>query len=43
MAMLSDLHAGGATVCLATHNPDYIALAGRHIYLYNERVTASTS
>jgi putative ABC transport system ATP-binding protein len=38
MAMLSELHAGGATLCLATHNPDYIALAGRHIYLYDGRV-----
>jgi putative ABC transport system ATP-binding protein len=43
MAMLSELHAGGATVCLATHNPDYIALAGRHIYLFDGRVTAAPS
>src|SRR5687768_10209389 len=38
MAMLSELHAGGATLCLATHNPDYIALAERHIYLFDGRV-----
>jgi putative ABC transport system ATP-binding protein len=43
MAMLSELHAAGATVCLATHNPDYIALAERHIYLYDGRVTAAPS
>jgi putative ABC transport system ATP-binding protein len=35
MQMLGELHADGATVCLATHNPDYIAMAGRHIYLFD--------
>ena len=40
MEMLSELHAGGATVCLATHNPDYIARAQRHIYLFDGRVMA---
>ena len=38
MKMLDDLHADGATVCLATHNPDYIARAERHIYLFDGRV-----
>jgi putative ABC transport system ATP-binding protein len=38
MQMLRELHAGGATICLATHNPDYIAMAGRHIYLFDGRV-----
>jgi len=40
MQMLSELHAGGATVCLATHNPDYIARAQRHVYLFDGRVVA---
>jgi putative ABC transport system ATP-binding protein len=35
MKMLDELHADGATVCLATHNPDYIARAERHIYLFD--------
>jgi putative ABC transport system ATP-binding protein len=35
MKMLDELHAGGATVCLATHNPQYIARAERHIYLFD--------
>ncbi|HEY7058907.1 MAG TPA: ABC transporter ATP-binding protein [Vicinamibacterales bacterium] len=39
MDMLRDLHAGGATICLATHNPHYIAMAQRHIYLFDGRVT----
>jgi putative ABC transport system ATP-binding protein len=38
MAMLSELHAGGSTVCIATHDPRYIALAHRHIYLFDGRV-----
>ena len=38
MQMLSELHADGATVCLATHNPNYIAMAQRHIYLFDGRV-----
>jgi putative ABC transport system ATP-binding protein len=39
MQMLSELHKDGATVCLATHDPRYIASAGRHIYLFDGRVT----
>jgi putative ABC transport system ATP-binding protein len=38
MQMLSELHADGATVCLATHNPGYIARAERHIYLFDGRI-----
>jgi putative ABC transport system ATP-binding protein len=40
MQMLRDLHSGGATICLATHNPEYIAMAQRHIYLFDGKVTA---
>lgn len=38
MQMLDELHADGATVCLATHNPQYIERAERHIYLYDGRL-----
>jgi ABC-type lipoprotein export system ATPase subunit len=38
MQALADLHAGGSTICLATHDPRYIALAHRHIYLFDGRV-----
>jgi putative ABC transport system ATP-binding protein len=38
MKMLDELNADGATVCLATHNPAYIARAERHIYLFDGRV-----
>ena len=39
MDMLGELHADGATLCLATHNPDYIARAGRHIYLFDGKLS----
>lgn len=38
MQMLAELHADGATVCLATHDPRYIAQAARHIYLFDGAV-----
>ena len=40
MDMLGELHADGATVCLATHDPRYIARAARHIYLFDGQVSA---
>jgi putative ABC transport system ATP-binding protein len=41
MQMLAELHADGATLCLATHNPDYIARAERHLYLFDGRLVDS--
>ena len=41
MDMLGELHADGATVCLATHDPRYIARAERHIYLFDGRISAT--
>jgi putative ABC transport system ATP-binding protein len=38
MKMLDELHADGATVCLATHNPRYIERAERHVYLFDGRI-----
>jgi putative ABC transport system ATP-binding protein len=38
MQMLRELHATGSTVCLATHDPRYIAMAHRHVYLFDGRV-----
>jgi putative ABC transport system ATP-binding protein len=38
MQMLRELHADGATLCIATHDPRWIALATRHIYLFDGRV-----
>jgi putative ABC transport system ATP-binding protein len=41
MSMLGELHADGATVCLATHDPRYIAKAERHIYLFDGQVSGT--
>jgi len=37
MEMLSELHRAGSAICLATHDPRYIAMATRHIYLFDGR------
>ena len=41
MQTIRELHASGSTVCLATHNPHYIAMAERHIQLFDGRVVES--
>ena len=40
MEMLSELHRAGSTICLATHDPRYIALATRHLFLLDGKMTA---
>jgi putative ABC transport system ATP-binding protein len=41
MQMLGELHADGATVCIATHDPRWIAQAPRHLYLFDGAVVDS--
>ncbi len=43
MQTLRDLHATGSTVCIASHDPRYIAMAHRHIYLFDGRVAPEPS
>jgi putative ABC transport system ATP-binding protein len=38
MQMLGELHTAGATVCIATHDPRWIAQAPRHVYLFDGRL-----
>ena len=38
MAMLRELNADGATLCMATHDPRWIAQAPRHVYLFDGTV-----
>jgi len=38
MALLSDLHAEGATICMVTHDPRYAAYADREIHMFDGRV-----
>ena len=43
MQMIGELHKSGSTICLATHNPHYIAMAERHIYLFDGQVVPGPS
>jgi len=38
MQMFAELHAGGATVCLVTHDPRWLTAAQRHLYLFDGRL-----
>jgi putative ABC transport system ATP-binding protein len=38
MQMLGELHAAGMTICIATHDPRWIAQAPRKVYLFDGRV-----
>jgi putative ABC transport system ATP-binding protein len=38
MDLLAELHAGGATVCMVTHNPAYAKQATRTIHLFDGRI-----
>ena len=38
MELFGELHAGGATVCIATHDPRWLARAQRHVYLFDGRL-----
>jgi putative ABC transport system ATP-binding protein len=42
MGLLRELHAGGATICMVTHNPDYAKQATRSIDLFDGRVVDGT-
>ena len=39
MDLIRDLHAGGATICMVTHDPRYAEHAGRTIHLFDGRLT----
>ena len=38
MKMFGELHAGGATVCVVTHDPRWLEQAQRHIHLFDGRI-----
>jgi putative ABC transport system ATP-binding protein len=39
MQIFGELHAAGMTLCIATHDPRWIAQAPRHIYLFDGGLT----
>ncbi len=38
MELLDELHAGGATIVMVTHDPRYIGRAQRSVYLFDGRI-----
>ena len=38
MELLRELHRGGATICMVTHDPRYAAHADRSVELFDGRV-----
>ncbi len=38
MLLLNELHAGGATICMVTHDPRYASFAERQIYMYDGQI-----
>jgi energy-coupling factor transporter ATP-binding protein EcfA2 len=40
MSLLRELHAGGATICMVTHDPRYVRDATRAIHLFDGRIVA---
>ena len=43
MSLLKELHAGGATVCMVTHDPRYAEFADRTIRLFDGRVVEEST
>ena len=42
MELLRELHRGGATICMVTHDPRYAAHADRSVHLFDGRVVEET-
>ncbi|MGD9583934.1 MAG: ABC transporter ATP-binding protein [Lysobacterales bacterium] len=38
MGLLAELHAGGATICMVTHDPRYADFADRKIFMFDGRI-----
>ena len=43
MDLLRDLHRGGATICMVTHDPRYARFAEREIHLFDGRIVEETT
>ncbi len=42
MELLREVHRGGATICMVTHDPDYARFAQRMVHLFDGRVVEET-
>jgi putative ABC transport system ATP-binding protein len=43
MGLLEELHRGGATICMVTHDPRYAEHADRSVHLFDGRVVEDTT
>jgi putative ABC transport system ATP-binding protein len=43
MELLQELHAGGATICMVTHDPRYLNHAQRAVHLYDGRLVSAAA
>jgi ABC-type lipoprotein export system ATPase subunit len=43
MSLLQELHRGGATICMVTHDPRYAEYADRSVHLFDGRVVEDTT
>ena len=43
MDLLRELHRGGATICMVTHDPRYARYADRNIHLFDGRVVEEST
>jgi putative ABC transport system ATP-binding protein len=43
MALMTELHRGGATICMVTHDPRYAAYSDRSIHLFDGRVVEESA
>ena len=43
MSLLGELHEGGATICMVTHNPEYALRATRSVHLFDGRLAPETA
>ena len=43
MDLLKELHAGGATICMVTHDPRYASFADRTIHMFDGRIVEESA
>jgi putative ABC transport system ATP-binding protein len=43
MNLLGELHRGGATICMVTHDPRYAKYADRFVHLFDGRIVEDAS
>ena len=42
MKLLTDLHAEGATICMVTHNPEFLKISQRNVQLFDGKIVSES-